>query len=207
MSFLEECWKEREERVYRGLFEDLGPGIFPLSAQVFERLDAKGIDPRWLTHGVFKCPPTKQRNTWVYVTSGMSNPWEADEPEEFSGLGLELLMETQEEEIWALRALQTLTAYNLLLASGQVEDLPLLEEGSRVALALSAALRAVMLVPPVSYPTSFTLKSGRVDFLQVVGITADELSFAQQNSSEELAEKLVSVTGGLLTQQKRPSVV
>ena len=78
MSFLEECWKEREEISYKDIFGDIGPNIYPLSAQVFNRMNADTIDSRWLTHGVFRCPPTASRKSWAYVTSGMLNPWLTD---------------------------------------------------------------------------------------------------------------------------------
>ena len=35
-----------------------------------------------MTHGVFEFAPTDKRDSWVYVTSGYSNPWE-QEPEEY----------------------------------------------------------------------------------------------------------------------------
>lgn len=88
MSLLEESWEEREEKSYKDIFGDTGPGIFPLTNEFFDRMNARAVDPRWLTHGVLKCPPNGSRPTWAYVTSGMSNPWEADEPEEYSGLGV-----------------------------------------------------------------------------------------------------------------------
>ena len=89
-------------------------------------MNAKGVDPRWLTHGVFKSQPSETRKTWAYVTSGMSNPWESEVPEEYSGLGVEFVMETDEEADWAIEVLQTLMAYNLLLATGQMGDFPTL---------------------------------------------------------------------------------
>lgn len=122
MSFLENSWEEREERSYREIFGEAGSGIYPLSKEVFSRLKAKEVDPRWLSHGVFKFPPNDNRGTWAYVTSGMSNPWESEEPEEYSGLGVEFLMETEKEEAWAIDVLHTLMAYNLLLACGQMGD-------------------------------------------------------------------------------------
>nr|WP_301539369.1 suppressor of fused domain protein [Methylomonas sp. ZR1] len=64
-------------------------------------MSADTVDPRWLTHSVFKCPPAENRKTWAYITSGMSNPWEAESPEEYSGLGVEFLMEANTEAIWA----------------------------------------------------------------------------------------------------------
>ncbi len=207
MSFLEESWEEREEKVYREIFGDTGPGIFPLSSEVFARMNAKSIDPRWLTHGVFKCPPAESRSTWAYVTSGMSNPWEAEEKEDYSGLGVEFVLETVSEETWGVEVLQTLMAYNLLLAIGHMGDFPPLDYGDRVPLALSESIEAMMMTYPVSFPTSFSIKSGNVELLQVVGVTASELEVAKQTSTEDLKNRLVSSMGNLVTSRVRASVV
>lgn len=206
MSFLEESWEEREEISYKEIFGDIGPGIFPLSNEIFDRMNAKGIDPRWLTHGVFKCPPNGNRSTWAYVTSGMSNPWETEEPDEYSGLGVEFLMETDNEDAWAIEVLQTLMTYNLLLVTGEMGEFPPLDYGHRVPLALSESIKTMMFVHPASFPDNFSIKSGRVDLLQVVGITPSELELAKQTSSEEVREKLLSSTGGLVTCKERSSV-
>lgn len=207
MSFLEESWEEREEKAYNQIFGDTGQDIYPLSTEIFDRMNANTVDPRWLTHGVFKCPPTENRKTWAYVTSGMSNPWETESPEEYSGLGVEFLIETNEEEMWAIDVLQTLMAYNLLLAAGKMGDFPPLDYGNRVPLALSEDIKIMMFAYPVNFPESFSMKSGRVDLLQVVGITPAELEVAKQTSSEELKEKIVSKLGGLITSKERASVV
>ncbi len=207
MSFLEESWEEREEVVYKELFGDTGAGIYPLSNTTFETLNAKEIDPRWLTHGVFKCPPNDKRKTWIYITSGMSNPWETEEPEEYSGLGVEFLLETADEENWAVQVLQSLMAYNLLLAAGQMGNYPLLDYGHRIPLAISDKIKTMMLTQPHAYPQSVSIKSGCVDLLQVVGITQAELDFAKENSSNELTDKFIAETGGLITAKDRDSIV
>ena len=207
MSFLEVSWEEREEKIYKSIYGDTGPGIYPLSTEIFDRMNSDTIDPRWLTHGVFKCPPTESRNTWAYVTSGMSNPWESDFPEEYSGLGAEFIMETDSEADWAIEILQTLMAYNLLLAAGKMGDFPPLDYGHRVPLALSDTIKTMMFTYPLNFPKNFTIKSGQVHLLQAIGITASELEDAKQTSSEELKFKIVSATGGLVTMKDRTSVV
>lgn len=206
MSFLEESWEEREEKSYKEIFGDTGPGIFPLSSEIFAQMNAKSIDPRWFTYGVLKCPPSGQRKTWAYVTSGMSNPWETEEPEEYSGMGVEFLMETENEENWAIEVLQTLMAYNLMLATGQMGDFPPLDYGHRVPLTLSESIKTMMFAHPVNVPSTFSIKSGSVDLLQVVGITRAELEAAKQTSSDEIRKKLISKTGGLVTSKERESV-
>ncbi len=207
MSFLEDSWEEREEKSYKEIFGDTGPGIYPLSAQIFNQMNADAIDPRWLTHGVFKCQPNKNRKTWAYVTSGMSNPWESEVPEEHSGLGIEFLMETDKEESWAIEVLHTLMAYNLLLTAGRMGDFPPLDYGHRVPLALSESIQTMLFAKPINFTPSFTFKSGQVDLIQVVGITPAELIAAKETSSEEIRDKIVKATGGLVTHKERISAV
>ena len=207
MSLLEDAWEEREEVVYPEVFGDTGPGIYPLSNDVFEQLDAQSVDPRWLTHGVFQSPPNDTRNTWVYVTSGMSNPWESDEPQDYSGFGVEFVLETEQASTWAINVLHTLMAYNLMLASGQMGEPGLLDYGDRIPFALSEDIAAMVIAPPFQLPENIDIKSGRVDFLQIVGVTEAELTYAQETSSEALIEMLIEETGGLITAKQRKSVV
>lgn len=207
MSFLEKCWEEREEKLFKQIFGDTGKGIYPLSIEIFNHMNAEAVDPRWLTHGVFKCPPTGNRKTWAYVTSGMSNPWESEVPEEYSGLGIEFIMETDEETDWAVDVLLTLMAHNLLLAAGQMGDFPPLDYGHRVPLVLSESITIMLLTKPISYPDNFCIKSGRVDLIQVVGITPNESAAAKATSSDELKTKTVNATGGLVTRKERDSVI
>lgn len=203
MPLLEDAWKEREEKLYKQIFGDIGLEIYPLSMEIFNRLNADTIDPRWLTHGVFRSPPTKNRKTWAYVTSGMSNPWESESIEEYSGLGVEFIMETDKEEMWAIEVLQTLMAYNILLDIGKMENYLPLDYGNRVPLSLSETIKIMMFTHPINFPNNFSIKSGKVDLLQVVGITLEELEIAKQTSSKELKEIIIRETGGLITRKER----
>ncbi|GAB3114998.1 suppressor of fused domain protein [Aestuariicella hydrocarbonica] len=207
MSLMDESWYEREERAYQHLFGETGPGIFPLSTNIFDKLDVDAINPRWLAHGVFKCKPTEQRKTWAYVTSGMSNPWESNHQGITSGLGVEFLLETEEESEWAVEVLQTLMAYNLLRASGSMGDLPPFESGHCVPLFLSQTISSMMFVPPKDFPDSFCLNSGRVDLIQVVGITPEEFDQAKQTSPDEVKARLLASHGNLVTRAHRESVI
>ncbi|MFK8013471.1 MAG: suppressor of fused domain protein [Marinicellaceae bacterium] len=199
MSFLEECWEEREVKQYKEIFETIGDGIYPISREIFGKLNTDAIDPRWLTHGVFVSPPSEKRNTWAYVTSGMSNPWESEAPEEYSGLGMEFVLETNQESNWAIEVLQTLMAYNLLIAAGKKGEATLLDYGDRVPLGLSESITTMMFTHPINFPESFTIKSGDVDLIQVIGITADELTLAKDTSSNAVRNKIINETGGLIT--------
>jgi hypothetical protein len=208
MSLLEDSWEQREEQIYPFLFGDTGEGIYPLDASIFQnQYSVEEIDPRWLHYGVFKCAPTDKRDTWVYVTSGMSNAWEADEPEEYSGFGTEFIPETDNECDWAINALRSLVAFNILLSVGHYGDKPLIDYGDRIPLSIEPNISNLMVVKPKNFPASFELVSGKVDILQVTGITSQELAFAKKKGSDILAEKLFNTNDSHKIKPDRLGVV
>ena len=81
-GWFEAAWADREENVYPRLFGPESRGNFTLAHSIFlETFRQDSFDPRWLHHGVFDFGPTATRASWLYVTSGMSNAWEDDEPD------------------------------------------------------------------------------------------------------------------------------
>jgi len=194
MADLESVWTHREEVIYRKLFGDCGQGIYTISR---DDLGSNAADPRWGFLGVFESPPNENRSTWLYVTSGLSNPWD-DEPEdysnlEWSGLGVEFVMETPTQWKWAIKLLHRMIAYEISLA---INGKPLLAPGGRVGgggpFVEGTELTTMLIVPPDHYPPAFKLDSGRVEFLQFIGITASELEFAKATNSMELLGQLKS---------------
>lgn len=218
MDALEEVWGQREETVYGQLFGDTGKGIYVLDSDVFlKRFKQESLDPRWLHHGVFQCSPNTKRKTWLYVSSGMSNPWEKEPSEyteeEYSGLGVEFVMETPEESSWAIRILQDMVAYNILLSCGRMGEKPLLDYGDRIPLKNSitpdfeSKIRNLIITKPSHYQSSFVLKSGKVDFLHFLGITDAELVFGKSNGSDVLVERLKQANVYPLTDPCRESAL
>ena len=208
MSLLEDSWKQREEQIYPSLFGGAGEGIYLLDASLFNnQFGINDIDPRWLHYGVFKYAPTSDRSTWVYVSSGMSNAWEVDTLEEYSGLGTEFILETDKDSDWAIQILQRLVAFNILVSVGCYGDKPLLDYGDRIPVSIEPNIASVMIVQPNKFPKSFKLISGTVDILQVAGITAEELNYAKINSSERLVNKLLESQNGFTLKADRLSVV
>lgn len=218
-SPLEQVWAQREEVVYPTLFGQKSNGIFVLEAELFRNVFQQNeIDPRWLFYGVFEFEPTPQRNTWLYVTSGASTPWEL-EPEqyadsEFSGFGTELVIESPIQAVWPIVILQRLLAFNILLAHGRYgENSAPLDYGDRVPLRGSISLdqpsklEHVVIGKPAHFPASFHLASGQVDLLQVVGITETERDFAKSSSTDELIEKLSRVGCYPVTDPTRATVI
>ena len=198
-AWFENVWSDREERVYRELFGDLGPGVHTAGDTPFRHF-GKEPHPGWRNHGVFACPPHGDRATWAYVTSGLSNPWNLEragrDPSGFSGVGFELLLETPAPADWAVPLLHNLMAYELLVAIGSYEGAELLVFGNRLPLGGSitptfdSAIRWLLVEAPPRVPASFELESGRVDLYQLVGATEAEVEFARQTSHEMLVALL-----------------
>lgn len=214
-STLAKAWKQREESLYKTLFGNLGPGIYPLSMSLFEDLfNCTEVDPRWLHIGVFECPPTAERPHWVYVSSGLSNPWddEPDEDEEWTGLGRELLLECPQQSPWALAMVRRFAAYQMLLAAGHFGDQEPLDAWDRMSVGgpidgEHSALSAIIMVPSEHYPEEYELVSGKFAFLQILGLTAAELAHGRAHDFEDLLEALVKQGAAPLVDNTRSSIV
>lgn len=213
--WFENVWTEREETVYRALFSDLGDGVYVAGASVYERF-GKEPHPGWLNHGVFGCPPHGGRGHWLYVTSGLSNPWNLEAPERdpsgFSGLGFELAIATPAPADWAVKLLHNLMAYELLVATAHYEGAELLEYGNRVPLGGSitpefeSAIRWLCVTQPKAFASAFDLPSGRVDLFLLVGATDAEVEFARQAGQDVMLALLEKQGACPVTDARRASV-
>jgi hypothetical protein len=200
-SSLEEVWRCREEEIYLALFGSVSSRTFVLSMDLFTGVFRQSaVDPRWLHYGVQMFPPSAGRNSWVYVSSGASNPWELDPSEyassKYSGFGTELVLETTEEAEWPVVIVQRMLAYNILLCHGRYGESSSIDYGHRIPLKApitlsgDSSLRNLVVGTPTHYPSSFRLESGQVDLLHLVGATDREVAYAKQHGSAALLEKL-----------------
>lgn len=201
-NFLEDVWAKREEEVYPNLFGALGPGIFSIGIDVFTSVFKQSADPRWMHIGVFESPPSSAHEDWVYVTSGLSNPWEDDSPpNEASGpswLGLEFVFRATTSGPWAIQAVQRVAAFEILLAHGRYEGRERLGFGDRIPLRgpiipdSESQISHLLVAPPTGMPRGFSLPSGTVDFVQLIGISEPEAKFARENGTQALLSLLES---------------
>lgn len=198
---LEEVWRLREETIYPTLFGPVGRGIFPLTQELFsKRFGQRDVDPRWLFLGVFEFPPTPERSSWLYVTSGYSNPWneepEAYNPASESGFGVEFTLALSEQGDWAVQTLQSVLALDLLLRAGRFPNGQPLSLHDRIPLRgpvngrPNCEIRNLIMVEPEQIPPEFSLPSGQVLFVGFTGVTDAELTFAKANGSEALILRL-----------------
>ncbi len=199
-DFLERVWADREEKIYPALFGELGQGIFTLYGDVFESAFQQSPDPRWLFTGVFECPPCAKHADWIYVSSGLSNPWEQDAPaqsaDEVSWLGVEFLFRSAVQGSWAIELVQKVAAFEILLAHGRYEKRERLAFGDRIPLrgpiipSTTSTLTHLLVAPPALGPDTVQLESGLVEFVQLVGISDAEAAFGRANDLDALLNVL-----------------
>jgi Suppressor of fused protein (SUFU) len=214
-DWFENAWAVREENVYHALFGDIGPGIYPLDADLFTKVfHQESIDPRWVTHGVFACPANATRPNWLYVSSGLSNAWDAasPNPDVLSGLGSEFLLECPQQSNWALALMRRMVAFQILLSVGRFPGKNILALWDRIPLrgpidGASSALTWVMLAPSQRFAGEQQLPSGRFQFMQFIGITEDEAEYARRSGGDNLLALLGQRNAASVTDPKRLTVL
>jgi len=198
---LEEVWRIREEDVYPALFGPCARGIFPLQMEIFTgQFGQTKVDPRWLHYGVLEFAPTETRNSWLYVTSGHSNPWEQSH-EQFdgdgeSGAGVEFTLAATEAGDWAIQTLQSMLAFDILLCAGRYPGREYIGLNDRIPLRAplngnpSCVLRNLVMTEPEDIPSEFQLPSGKVLLTSFTAISDAELNEAKQSGSASLIDRL-----------------
>jgi hypothetical protein len=215
LTWFEHAWQVREEEVYPRLFGPHEPKIFVLTADVFVKtFKQASFDPRWLHYGVFEVPPTAERSSWLYVSSGLSNAWNDEVPDAsgVSGLGMEFVLQTPGREEWALHRLAHVVAFQILLSCGRYPDRGLLSLHDRIPLrhpvsSEPSQLTWLMIGPPEPFQASLQLPSGSVDLLGVVGVSDAEAAYARANGGAALLDMLRAARAYPVTDWRRESLV
>jgi hypothetical protein len=214
-AWFEEAWAFREDKLYPSHFGATAEGIYVLDAEMFRSVfHQDSIDPRWLNHGVFEFKPTVERPNWVYVSSGLSNAWEADtpEPDAVSGLGCEFVLQSPAQARWALLLMRRMVAFQLLLAAGRFPGKSLLAIWDRVPVrgpidGKDSQLTWFMLAPATDFAGVQQLPSGQFQFIQFVGITENEAEYARAKGSDELFRMLLAQKAAPVTDSHRASIL
>lgn len=207
----------REQQIYTELFGQQKRPTFELMPEVFAAYGDHEIDPLWLQHGVIEFEPTEKRPTWLYVTTGYSNPWNvpADQwdPEGESGAGVEFILETDTQANWPVTRLQSLLAFDMLAAAGKLgEDAEPLAFHDQMPLnypvdgSEESKIKTMVLVG-AEVGEGFKLPSGNVALAQFVGITDEERDFSVEFGMEHLTDKLRNAGHWPQTLPGRDSVV
>ena len=145
---------------------------------------------------------------WHLVTFGLSELWaKQGEDPAVSGWGFELTLKVPRAEgepappPWATKLLK-LVGDSVYRTGKPLAEGSRLDIGAPITMPVISSLLALALtgdatVPPVETP------NGRVEFLQVVGITAAELERMKATSTSAVLEDLKQANPGLLTDPSR----
>jgi Suppressor of fused protein (SUFU) len=214
-GFLERVWEYREETLFPRLFGNTSRGIFVIPHDMFIKTFAQtDVDPRWLHYGVFEYAPKHDRSSWVYVTSGMSTPWEAEEanPDAVSGLGCEFVLESSSQGDWAIRRLWQLMGYQILLGHGRYPGREPLGIFDRLPLRSpiwdrESEIQSLMIAPGDPLMGTQQLESGSFELLRVVGITDSEAAYARAQGGDVLVQRLLAAAAIPVTDPTRQSLI
>lgn len=213
-GLFERVWEYREETLYPQLFGDARRGIFVIPHELFAKTFGQpDIDPRCLHYGVFEYAPASSRSSWLYVTSGMSTPWDAEagESSAVSGLGYEFVFESDVQGDWAIRRIWQLMAYQILLSHGRYPGREPLGVFDRLPLrspiwSEDSDLQYLMIAPADPSTGSQRLESGSFDLWRIVGITEAEAAFARAHGGDALLAQLHTAGAFPVTDPARPTV-
>lgn len=200
-DLLEDAWEEREDIVYKKLFKDIPDSVY--SPEDPSDVVIGGDLLMLACWGVYEIPPSEDRDYWVYLTTGLSNPLE-DTVEEISGFGCELMIRLPKKSPWAINLLFNLMGYVLTTEKPfeQGHRMPL---NSPIQAGSDTALNTILFWAPEDMQGSLELKSGEFQLLDLIGITEDEFQFAKANSSEALISKLKQLPNFPVTDVERSS--
>lgn len=176
---------ERELNRYPGFFGETQSEFytFPehlISKESLDLLEETGVS----LNLVIEYAPNEKRNSWLYVTSGLTNPSGEEpqniDPNDYSGIGFEMIIETNEKSLWPVNVLHMMMFSQILISSGMVEG-DLLEYNDifpiNESVIKNSDIRSFVAIAPDqrnSYPMGFDLSTGKVDFFPLFGITASE---------------------------------
>ena len=189
-SLLISAWAARD-KLYKDLFGDytsVSPPSYgppPISessagAFVYQQNSDTG-DPGAEDHrlSILSYGPDPLRPYWTYITAGLSSPWLQEKPAEVSGFGCELLIKSPVEASWPAQILRTMAFYIFNHAGT-------LSPGVRIALNAPIDLKAATQLHNIiiwyadeAPDCVYQLPSGSFGIFAAIGITDDELKFAE----------------------------
>ena len=210
-DWFHEVWRHRDEDVYpRLLGGSSGGQVFRIPYVAFSQLGAERVDPRWLHCGVLRFAPTADRHGFAFITSGLSNAWDDEQPNAagVSGLGFELRLDNPTDEPWCKDVMLRLSALQLLVGAGRLPAGRLLEGDDVIIVGAqtfggSTNMTALL----ASTIERVSLASGVFRILQLFAITDAEQRHASEHGEYALLSLLREKTAYPMNDVTRASVV
>lgn len=154
--------------------------------------------------------PNETRPYWMYVTSGLSNPWFQDEAGDVSGFGCELMVKSNKDGRWPLKLLRRLCQY-ILSYSGTLSPGVIVNMAAPLTENKPGNLNNIFVWYADEAPDClYQLPSGVFGMFCTVGITEDECQFAESINEYGCwsIQQVLRQTGvGQITDPNRSSVM
>lgn len=183
-KLLADSWAARDD-LYRKLFGDyyqVSPSHYAPPTLKDEVPDTGGTaDPgnEDVRLTVLTYSPDPLRPYWMYVTAGLSTPWYQDEPLEVSGFGCELMIKTSMEASWPAQVLRSMAFY-VFNHAGTLSPGVRIALNAPVSIVSPSELRNLIIwYCDEAQEAWYQLPSGGFGIFTAIGITDDELSFAE----------------------------
>ncbi|PWU02132.1 MAG: hypothetical protein C5B53_02025 [Candidatus Melainabacteria bacterium] len=123
--------------------------------------------------------PDPVRPYWTYITAGISSPWLQGQPEEVSGFGCELMIKSPIEAQWPAQILRSMAFY-LFNHAGTLSPGARIALNAPIAVNSESKLRNLVIWYADEAPDCwYQLPSGGFGVFTAIGITDDELKFAE----------------------------
>ncbi|MGH9553211.1 MAG: suppressor of fused domain protein, partial [Terriglobales bacterium] len=154
--------------------------------------------------------PDPTRPFWTYVTAGLSSPWLQEAPDEVSGFACELMIKSPTDAAWPAQILRSL-AYYIFNHAGTISPSVRIGLNAPIKEHSDSLLRNLFVWYADEAPdTIYALRSGGFGLFCVVGITDEELRWAE--SVEEygtwcIQEAMRRVGLGQVSDPDRRSVI
>lgn len=186
------AWEVRD-KLYRNIFgdythvspENYGPPsaivksietIHPFNQPTNDTGDP-GLEDQRLA--VLAYGPDPMRPYWTYITAGLSSPWLQQTPEEVSGFGCEIMIKSPTEAKWPAQILRSM-AYYIFNHAGTLSPGVRIALNAPIAIDTDSLLRNVVIWYADEAPDCwYQLPSGGFGIFTAIGITDDELAFAE----------------------------
>jgi len=123
--------------------------------------------------------PDPLRPYWTYITAGLCTPWVQDKPDEVSGFGLELMIKSPIEANWPAQILRSMAFY-IFNHAGTLSPGVHIGLNSPIIPTSNSTLRNLLIWYADEAPDCwYILPSGGFGIFAAIGITDDELKFAE----------------------------
>ncbi len=224
-NIIVDAWEARGE-VYKELFGQPSysdppkwappprqlPANYKASTRKTMSLDTSdpGNSPEEQHLAILAYGPDPLRPYWTYVTAGLSTPWLQYGYQEVSGFGIELMVKSPVDAKWPLQLLRTMAFYVFNHAGVLSPGVRLSLNGPVDPYSKSEIKNTIVWYADEAQESWYQLPSGGFGIFCAIGITDDELDFAESVKDYGtwcIQQAVKNVGHGQVTDPSRQSIM